>query len=56
MIGASFAHDLITANLTRSLGDRLRGGPCVALANGMRTRIEATDPVATRTPWSCAVR
>jgi Uma2 family endonuclease len=43
MVGASFAHNLITANLIRILGNQLRRGPCVALANDMRTRVEAAD-------------
>ncbi len=39
MAGASFAHNRIVANLIRSLGNRLEGGPCVVLASDMRVGI-----------------
>ena len=41
MSGASYAHILITRNLSTSLHARTRGGPCTTLMNDMRV---ATDP------------
>jgi Uma2 family endonuclease len=43
MTGASYNHNVITANLLRRLGNQLESGPCTALANDMRLRIETAD-------------
>lgn len=43
MTEASYNHNLIVANLTAELHDRLKGRPCAALANDMRVRIETTN-------------
>jgi Uma2 family endonuclease len=40
--GASYEHNLITANLIRELGNQLRSGPCRSVANGLRVRVDAT--------------
>lgn len=42
MAGASRAHNLITANLARILGNHLLGGPCELYTNDMRVRVAAT--------------
>lgn len=39
MAGASFAHNLIAANLIRALGSRLGGGPCVVLGGDQRVHV-----------------
>jgi Uma2 family endonuclease len=41
--GGSYEHSLIATNLTRALGNRLAGGPCVVLSSDLRLRIEAAD-------------
>lgn len=46
MVGASYNHNLITANLARKLGNQLESGPCTVLASDMRLRIHATDTCA----------
>jgi hypothetical protein len=43
MTGASLEHNIIAANLTRELGNRLEGRSCLVLAGDMRLRIEAAD-------------
>lgn len=43
MTGASFDHNLITANVARHLGNKLASRPCAVLSNDMRLRIEAAD-------------
>ena len=43
MTGASFRHNLINTNLVRRIGNQLEKGPCMALANDMRVRIESAD-------------
>ncbi len=39
MAGATYNHNVITANLIRSIGNALQGKPCTVLASDMRTRI-----------------
>ena len=46
MVGASFNHNLITANLARQLGNQLQSRPCTVLSNDMRLRIQAADACA----------
>ena len=46
MAGASYNHSLITANLSRRLGNQLEAGPCTVLANDMRLRVELADACA----------
>jgi Uma2 family endonuclease len=46
MAGASFNHNLITANLMRRLGNQLETRPCTVLGNDMRVRIKAADAAA----------
>ncbi|WP_295393602.1 Uma2 family endonuclease [uncultured Thiodictyon sp.] len=46
MAGASYNHNLITANLIRRLGNQLDASPCTALANDMRLRVETADACA----------
>jgi len=46
MAGASFNHNLITANLIRRLGNQLEARPCIVLGNDMRLRIETADACA----------
>jgi Uma2 family endonuclease len=36
--GATFAHNLLVANVMTALNNRLRGGPCMALPSDLRTR------------------
>lgn len=43
MTGATYNHNLITANLTIELGGQLKGRPCSVVTNDMRVRIEAAD-------------
>ena len=42
MAGGSPQHSLKATNLARELGNRLRGGPCVAYNADLRLKIEAT--------------
>ena len=43
MVGATYNHNVITANLARSLGNQLGSKPCTVLANDMRLRIQTAD-------------
>ncbi len=43
MTGASYNHNVISANLARKLGNQLESRPCVALSSDMRLRIEIAD-------------
>jgi Uma2 family endonuclease len=43
MTGASWEHNLITANLTGELHVRLKGRPCFVLSNDMRVRVESAN-------------
>jgi Uma2 family endonuclease len=40
MSGASFAHNLITGNLVRELGNQLKKRPCRALPSDMRVQLD----------------
>jgi Uma2 family endonuclease len=40
MPGGSFAHNLISANVIRGLGNRLSGGPCRVLTSDMRAAVD----------------
>jgi Uma2 family endonuclease len=42
MAGASVRHILITANLTREIGNRLEDSPCLVLPTEMRVKINST--------------
>ncbi|MGQ0701190.1 MAG: Uma2 family endonuclease [Panacagrimonas sp.] len=42
MSGASFPHNVLTRNLIVALQTRLRGGPCQALSQDLRTRVNPT--------------
>ena len=42
MAGASWAHNLIVANLLGELGRQLRGGPCTPCPSDMRVRVSST--------------
>lgn len=42
MAGRTRAHSLITANLNRELGNRLKGRPCVVFESNLRIKVEAT--------------
>jgi Uma2 family endonuclease len=42
MAGGSARHSLISANLLRELGNRLKGKPCVAYESNLRLKIEAS--------------
>ncbi len=46
MTGASFNHNLITANLAGELRQQLKSRPCTVLSNDMRLRIQAADACA----------
>ena len=46
MVGATFNHNLITANLARQFGNQLQSRPCTVLSNDMRLRIQAADACA----------
>jgi Uma2 family endonuclease len=46
MAGASYNHNLITANLIRRLGNQLEAGPGTVLGNDMRLRVEMADACA----------
>ena len=43
MTGASFAHNLVSANLLRHLGNRLAGGPCLVLGSDQRVAVAASQ-------------
>lgn len=38
MAGATFAHNRVVGNVIRHLGNRLAGGPCLALPSDLKTR------------------
>ena len=42
MAGGTRNHSLIAANLTRELGNRLKGRPCVTYNADLRVKVEAT--------------
>ena len=42
MAGGTRTHSLIAANLTRELGNRLKGRPCVTYNADLRVKVEAT--------------
>ncbi len=42
MTGASRAHNLIAANISRELGNQLKGRPCEAYQSDMRVKVSAT--------------
>ncbi len=42
MAGASVRHILITANLTREIGNRLEDSPCLVLPTEMRVKVNST--------------
>jgi len=46
MAGASYNHNLITANLVRRLGNQLDGRPCTVLTSDMRVRVATADACA----------
>jgi Uma2 family endonuclease len=46
MVGATFNHNLIAANLARKLGNQLESGPCTALSSGMHLRVLTSDACA----------
>lgn len=39
MSGASFAHGVITGNLTRAIGNKVAGRPCVVVPNDLRLSV-----------------
>lgn len=43
MVGATYNHNLITANVARKLGNQLQSGPCTVLSSDMRLRIQTAD-------------
>lgn len=43
MTGASWEHNVITANLTSELHTRLKSRPCTVLSNDLRVRIETAN-------------
>ena len=43
MVGATYNHNLITANVARKLGNQLESGPCTVLSSDMRLRIQTAD-------------
>jgi Uma2 family endonuclease len=43
MVGASFNHNVIAANLARRLGNQLESSPCTVLSGDMRLRVERAD-------------
>jgi len=43
MTGASWEHNIITANLTSELHARLKSRPCTVLSNDLRVRIETAN-------------
>ncbi len=42
MTGASRAHNVITANISRRLGNQLEGRPCEVYIADMRVKVSAT--------------
>jgi Uma2 family endonuclease len=42
MVGASRAHNLITSNIARELGNQLKGGPCDLYISDMRVKVSST--------------
>lgn len=46
MVGATYHHNLIAANLARKLGNQLESSRCSVLASDMRLRIETADACA----------
>src|SRR5258706_1201652 len=42
MAGGTIAHSLICSNLVREVGNRLKGGPCVAYESNLRLKVRAT--------------
>jgi Uma2 family endonuclease len=46
MVGATFNHNLIAANLARKLGNQLESGPCTVLSSDMRLRVLTADTCA----------
>ncbi|HEY2881152.1 MAG TPA: Uma2 family endonuclease [Pirellulales bacterium] len=42
MAGASFAHNLIVANLLRELGNQLKGRNCIVVPSELRTKVDRT--------------
>jgi Uma2 family endonuclease len=45
MVGATFNHVVVTVNVVSELRRLLRGGPCVALANDLKVRVEELQSV-----------
>ncbi len=43
MAGASWAHNLITANSSRHIGNQLEEGPCVVVVTDLRVRVPACN-------------
>jgi Uma2 family endonuclease len=43
MVGATYNHNLIVANLARKLGNQLETRPCTVLSSDMRLRIRTAD-------------
>jgi Uma2 family endonuclease len=43
MSGGTFEHSLVSANVIREMGNRLKGKPCRALESNMRVRVELAD-------------
>lgn len=46
MVGATFNHNLITANLARELGQQLKSRPCTVLSSDMCLRVLTADACA----------
>jgi Uma2 family endonuclease len=46
MVGATYNHNLITANLAGELRQQLKSKPCTVLSSDMRLRIQAADTCA----------
>jgi Uma2 family endonuclease len=46
MVGATYNHNLITANLARKLGNQLESSPCTVLSSDMPLRIQTADTCA----------
>jgi Uma2 family endonuclease len=43
LAGASLAHNIITSNITRLLGNSLVGKPCLAVSSDMRVKVEVAS-------------
>lgn len=43
MSGASLNHNIISSNLTREIGNGLKGRPCLAFVSDMKVQIDAAD-------------